>query len=231
MKKAFLYCIPFIFLLSCKMEKKDSPEQNNSPEITQTEKTDSLITTRIDSAKIPATIQYKGNFRDGFRWKDKTGEYIVITSETGIYRNENLPHEFDDSGDAEVFAHCYSLQNNQQIWKVYDYIKDCPVDIVAEFVKNTLSVTDLDHNGIAEVWMMYKTVCHGDVSPSDMKIIMYEGNKKFAMRGESRIQYGINDNNEPMFEGGNYTFDKAFKEGPKAFREYAEKLWNKHIQN
>ena len=82
------------------------------------------------------------------------------------------------------------FQNNQviQTWKVYDYIDDCPVDIVASFVKNTFKITDLDNNGVAEIWLMYKTVCHGDVSPSEMKIIMYQGNQKFAMRGENKVQ-------------------------------------------
>lgn len=225
----FFSTLFFLFFLSCKNEKKDSIADPKVPEMNQVKKTDSLVTSRIDSSQVPEALKYKGNFKDGFRWKDTTGEYMVITSETGIYRNEKFTHEFDDSADAELFAHCYSLENNQPRWKIYDFIKDCPVDIVAEFVKNSLSVTDLDNNSTAEVWVMYKTVCHGDVSPSDMKIIMYEGDQKFAMRGESRIQYGIDDDNKPLIEGGSYTYDKAFQQGPKVFREYAEKLWNKQI--
>ncbi|MFZ4930069.1 M949_RS01915 family surface polysaccharide biosynthesis protein [Chryseobacterium sp. Mn2064] len=224
----FLYTLPFIAFVSCKEEKRtaiSTPAQ----ETLQIKKTDSLTTTRIDSTQIPKPLEYKGNFKEGFRWKDKTGEYIVVTSETGIYRNESSSREIGDSSDAEVFASCYSLGTHQQIWKVNDFVKDCPVDIVAEFTKNSLAVTDLDKNGTAEIWMTYKTVCHGDVSPSNMKIIMYEGTNKFAMRGESRLQYGIDDNNKPLFEGGKYTFDKAFKEGPDVFREYAEKMWNKHM--
>ena len=140
-------------------------------------------------------------------------------------------NEFDDGGGAKLFAHCYSLDNNQQVWKVYDYIKDCPVDIVTEFMKNSLAVTDLDKNGIAEVWATYKMGCQGGVDPLNMKIIMYEGQKKFAIRGESRVQYGTNDNNKPMYAGGIYTFDKVFKEGPEVFREYADKLWKKNVQD
>lgn len=230
MKKTyFLYTLPFLFFISCKNEKKDSMAETKAPEINQVEKTDSLTAARIDSAQVPKALKYKGNFKDGFRWKDKTGEYIILTSETGVYFNEKFQHE-NDGSDAEIFAHCYSLENNQQIWKVNDFIKDCMVDIDAAFKKNTLSVTDLDKNGTAEVWMMYELACKGDVSPSDLKVIMYEGNQKFAMRGESKIQTGMENHGKPVFEGGTYTFDKAFKEGPKVFREYAEKLWKKNME-
>ncbi|MDM1556765.1 hypothetical protein PYS58_11045 [Chryseobacterium indologenes] len=229
MKKTYLlYSLPFLLFLSCKNEKKDSTAEPKVPEINRVEKTDSLVTTRIDSSQVPKALKYKGNFKDGFQWKDKNGEYIVITSETGVYLNKNFHHE-NDGSDAEVFAQCYSLGNNQLVWKVNDFIKDCMVDIDAAFKKNSLQVTDLDRNGIAEIWMMYEIACKGDVSPSDLKVIMYEGNQKFAMRGESKIRTGMEDHGKPVFEGGSYTFDKAFKEGPKAFREYAEKLWNKNM--
>lgn len=232
MKKTYLlYCLPFLFFLNCKKENKNAPPETVSPEVIQVEKTDSLVTTRIDSAQVSKALQYKGNFKDGFRWKDKTGEYIVVTSETGIYRNDNFPHEEDDSRDAEIFAQCYSLENNQLVWKVNDFVKDCIVDIDAAFKKNSLSVTDLDKNGIAEVWAMYEIACKGDVSPSDLKIIMYEGKQKFAMRGESKIQTGMESHGKPVFAGGSYTFDKAFQQGPEVFREYAKKLWNKHMMD
>lgn len=229
MKKIYFpYTLPFLFFLSCKNENKDSIAETKAPETSQVEKTDSLVTTRIDSAQVPKALKYKGNFKEGFQWKDKTGEYIVFTSETGVYINESFQHE-NDGSDAEVFAQCYSLGNNQLVWKVNDFIKDCMVDIDAAFKTNTLNVTDLDKNGIAEVWMMYELACKGDVSPSDLKVIMYEGKQKFAMRGQTKIRTGIENQGKPIFEGGSYTFDKAFKEGPKVFRDHAEKLWNKNM--
>jgi hypothetical protein len=87
-----------------------------------------------------------------------------------------------------------------------------------------LAITDLNHDGKAEMWMMYKTVCHGDVSPSTMKIIMYEGSQKFAVRGTNRVKLSAN-----KFLGGEYSFDDAFKTGPEPFREFAKQLWQKNI--
>ncbi len=179
----------------------------------------------ISPSDLPAGINYEGNIKEVFTFSDAMGENIVITSETGIYKSKKWKHETEGS-DAELFAYHYILDGNnaKQTWRVYDLIKDCPVDIEAKFLKNTLSVTDLNNDGVAEIWVMYKTVCHGDVSPCDMKIIMYEGQQKFAMRGHNKVKYSEND-----FVGGDYTFDKAFKSAPDSFRTFALNLWNKNI--
>ena len=71
---------------------------------------------------------------------------------------------------------------------------------------------------------MYKTVCHGDVSPSNMKVIMYQGLQKYAMRGRNKVKIS-----ETETEGGEYTFDKVFVDGPISFRNFAIKLWEKNI--
>jgi hypothetical protein len=181
--------------------------------------------TRLSSSQVPAQIKYNGKFKDGIRFTDKDGDHIIITTETGNYENKQVKHEADGS-DAELYAFNYIIKGNsvELKWKIYDFIHDCPVDLEASFVKNTLQVTDLNNDGAAEVWVMYRTVCHGDVSPEDMKIIMYQQQQKFAMRGETKITVG-ND----KYEGGTYKFDKAFINGPKEFREFAIKLWNSHL--
>lgn len=94
----------------------------------------------------------------------------------------------------------------------------------ANFVKNTLRITDLDNNGKGEVWLMYRTVCHGDVSPSNLKVIMYQEQQKFAMRGTSKVR--VSDN---RFDGGDYKFDRAFMAAPQIFRDFAQKLWAEKV--
>lgn len=218
MKKHIIFSIIiYILLISCKQERKDV-------------KTERMVITKIDSTELPKSLKYTGFIKNDVRWKDSQGENIVITTETGIFTNKNFEHE-NDGSDAEIFAYHFIVKDNEfiQTWKVYDYIKDCPVDIVATFVKNTFQITDLDKNGIAEVWLMYEMVCHGDVSPSDMKIIMYEGNKKFAMRGENKVLVFIDDNGTKHYDGGEYKYDKEFENGPKVFKSYALKIWNKNI--
>jgi len=183
-----------------------------------------IVSTHLTQKEIPKAIPYEGKFKNAIKWVDKSGENIVIITETGEYQSRTESNE--DYRDAKLYAYHFSLKNNifTQTWKIQDFIYACPVDIEAQFIPNTFQITDLNKNGIGEVWLMYKTVCHGDVSPSNMKIIMQEGSKKFAMRGRNRVEYG-----KGKFEGGEFTFDQAFLTGPSVFRDFAKALWNKNI--
>ncbi len=233
MKKTMLALSLLPFLQSCGSDAQ-KPEKNTVPQsVTDTSAAnigDISKPVLLDSSEIPSEIKFEGKIKDAIRWKDSSGENIVITSETGIYQSTKFKHESDGS-DAELFAYHFIKTNGsfQQTWKVYDFISDCPVDIVTEFVDSTFQLTDLDQDGIAEIWMMYKTACHGDVSPLDMKIIMYEGSQKYAIRGEDKVMHGVDDNGEKMYMGGEYTTDAAFSRGPAEFLEFAKKLWKENI--
>lgn len=76
------------------------------------------------------------------------------------------------------------------------------------------------------MWVMYRTVCHGDVSPMEMKVIMYQGTQKYAMRGETRVK-----TSETETYGGDYKFDPAFAKAPKAIKDFAMKLWKAHVDD
>lgn len=180
---------------------------------------------KIAIKDIPESIKYDGKAKEAIRWTDTEGIHIVLATETGIYIDKNVEHE-SDGADAALYVYHYILNNRQPLlaWKIQDFIQDCPVDIEVSFIKNTLQTTDLNADGIPEIWVMYKTVCHGDISPSDMKIIMYQGNKKHAMRGTTKVQIAVNS-----YEGGEYKFDKAFTAAPEKFRQFAKSLWNKNI--
>jgi hypothetical protein len=178
--------------------------------------------TKLDKKTIPASLQYTGNIVNAVRWTDNSGDHIVITTETGEVASKGD----ESSRDAAVYAWHYSIKQDSALltWKMQDFVKECPVDIVAGFVRNSFGVTDLDKNGETEIWLMYKMVCRGDVSPVNMKIIMYETGKKYAVRGTNQVKVSEKD-----FTGGEYSFDEAFKKAPDVFRKYAEQLWKKNI--
>ena len=179
--------------------------------------------TKVDSANLPQNLKYVGHIINAVKWTDSLGLNYVITTETG--RIYSKVKDEEDLFDAFLYAYHYVIKNDNTklIWKIYDYNKGCDLDLDFYFIDNTFAVTDLDKNGIAEVWVMYKNSCHGDVSPVPTKIIMYEGNKKYALRGETRVQVSATD-----YVGGNYSIDENFKKGKLAFRQYAEKLWTQN---
>lgn len=180
---------------------------------------------QLDLTKLPKGIKYEGKIKTAVRWVDSLGDNVAISTETGIYQSKKFKHE-NNGADAELFTYHYLVKGDiaYQTWRVYDFISDCPVDIEAKFVKNSFQVTDLNQDGIGEIWILYKIVCHGDVSPCDMKIIMYHGQQKYAMRGQNKVQIS-----DKEFYGGDYKFDKAFNDGPKEFLEFAKKLWDENI--
>ena len=233
MRKLIAILIIIVLFFGCKQDNKQL-EINSEKRTENRGEIGEIEPTKIDSLELPKSIQYNGFIKNAIRWDDKLGKNIVILTETGIFRSEKIKHESEDSNDAALYGYHFIIKNNEavQTWKVYDYVNDCSVDIVTSFIENTLKITDLNKNGIAEVWLMYKTACHGDVSPSEMKIIMYEGSNKFAIRGENRVQIGIDDDNEKIFIGGEYKVDDAFENGPKVFKVFAQNLWNKkEIEN
>lgn len=229
MKKLIIILILLNFVLvSCKQEKKQPKMDPENVELTES-KYENFQINEIDSSQFPKALKYEGFIKKAFRWKDKSGDNIAIITETGSYRSQKIQQEFEQGKDAKLFGYHFLIKDNQaiQTWKVYDYINDCPDDITVSFIKNTFKITDLNRNGVAEIWLMYKMACQSDVSPSDMKIIMHEGKQKFAMRGVNRVQIGIDDNGKNIFMGGEYKFDKAFDKVPKVLKDYAVDLWNK----
>jgi hypothetical protein len=180
--------------------------------------------TKLDTNKLPKGLSFEGNIKTAVRWVDEDGDNIVITTETGEHPSKT--EKIADYRDAELFACHFMLEYKKGFkctWQLTDFIKACPMDIEAKFIKNTFALTDLDSNGVAEIWLMYKTVCHGDVSPSNMKLIMYQRKQKYAMRGRNKVEY-----EQGKFDGGEYTFDKAFTKGPPAFIDFAKHLWDEN---
>jgi hypothetical protein len=180
--------------------------------------------------EVPEGIAYQGSVKRAVQWDDSMGTHIVITAETGVYRSTTFDH-VSDGVDAELFAYHFRIHNDSvvRLWRVYDFIADCPVDIEASFLEETPVVTDLNKDGTVEIWLLYRTACRGDVSPSKMKIIMYQGTQKFAMRGESRVFVGKDESGTRHYLGGKYAFDAAFNEGPRSFREFAKQLWDNNV--
>jgi hypothetical protein len=181
---------------------------------------------KLNKADIPKTVTYKGHIIDAVKYTDKTGDHIVITTSTGEIQVIDTAVKDLDLRQAKLFAYCYDISNNQikLNWQMQDYTIPCAVDVTAKYIPGTFAVTDLNNNGNAEVWLMYRIGCRGDVSPPGMKIIMHEGSGKYAVRGEARAHLF-----DKHYAGGDYTIDAALKNGPEPFKKYALDLWKKNL--
>lgn len=177
-----------------------------------------LKTQQINNAALPKNISYKGKPVQAIQFQDKTGTYLALITETG-----SQPKKGDDEfRQAHVYGYVFQLKEKETpllLWQLHDLVTDCNLDMIASFVPGSFAVTDLDKNGQAEVWMTYRLACRGDVSPSELKIIMYEGKTKYAMRGIGRLKVG----KITQLDGGVITSNN-FNKAPITLRQYAGKL-------
>jgi hypothetical protein len=227
------YFLLIIFLVSCNKEsrtpetdtKKDDKSNKEAkplePQNAADEETkkDEIKNLTYEVTKAPAVIKYDGKIVASAKWEDKMGENIVLITETS---------EKTQSGDnrmKELFGYHYILNGGDAklLWRINDFVKDCPVDITLSYMTNSFSITDLDKNGIAESSFLYKSSCKGDVSADDMKLIMHEGEIKFAIRGIMKLIV-----NGETYEKGTMNIDPSFDKAPKEFLDYAKSRWEKH---
>jgi hypothetical protein len=107
-------------------------------------------------------------------------------------------------------------------WQANDFVRDCEVDVSLDYRPGSLTVTDIDGDGIAEVTFAYTQSCSGDVSPKTMKLLMYEGTTKYAVRGETRVDTGGGH-----MVGGACELDPTLTSALPSFTTYLKDRWAK----
>ena len=109
------------------------------------------------------------------------------------------------------------------VWQFSDGVERCGLkQASARFLGDGPELTDLDRDGIKEIWTVYASACAGGPGPEDLKIVMYEGKEKYAMHGSTSARTA-----EGAWQDGEGKMDEAFLKGPAVFRRYAERLWRR----
>ncbi len=212
--------------------KKDSSSQNNTNKNTNADPQNagdtktpaadisgsSLTNVEYGISKLPPSLKgYEGNIVAMAKWEDKLGANVLFVTETDLQAK-------GDNHSKELYAHHYTItdKENKLVWKINDFIKDCPVDVTLQYMPKSISITDLNKNGIAESIFLYKMSCRGDVSSDDLKLMMHEGETKYAIRGVMTLVY-----NGETQQKGSMTVDASFDKAPEEFLAYAKEQWNK----
>lgn len=180
---------------------------------------------KFDKKDVPSDLKFKGKITGGAKWKDDNGENYLIISETEIKNGKDK--EGNDAISKELFAYNYVIKNGETtlLWQINDFVKDCPLDLALNYNIGSLSITDVNKNGIGESTFLYRMSCKGDVSPDELKLMMHEGKDKYALRGTNQLQFKVDG--KTTTEGGEYKVDAAFDKAPAGFLDYAKAQWNK----
>lgn len=168
------------------------------------------------SVLLPAPNMY--NVKQAKKWYDASGENWLVLYETGSF----IP-KGNTTASAKLSAVLFIKTDSGFVprWKMNDFINDCGLDVVCSFYDEHLSITDIDSNGMAEIMMVYAKSCKGDVSPNEKKLLLYQGQHKYTIRGEELMIMGKDT------LGGALNRDTSFQSLPQEIQEAALKHWHK----
>lgn len=202
----------------------------------------------LDSASLPPAIKFKGKLYQAWQWQDALGDNLLITSQVAPAYSTKAYEEEGASASLHAFHYVKQAEGYQLRWQLHDSVGECPVDLACNYI-DSVHITDLDGNGIAETSLLYKTACRGDVSPAYMKLIMHQDSIKYALRGNMWVKLNTEDsftvtpanvNLETLPKAdseygrllqldGRYETEKDFKAAPPPFLLFARNLWLKKV--
>lgn len=205
--------------------KKESETKNEKAPEANGQNSGKLEVLKFDKKDIPSDIKFKGKVMGGARWKDNNGENLLIVTETEIQNGKDK--DGNEVTSKEIFGYNYIIKSDGSsvLWQVNDFVKDCEFDLFLNYHPSSLTITDLNNDGIAESTFLYRMSCKSDVSPDELKLIMHEGKDKYALRGENQIKFTTDG--KTVTQGGDYKVDASFDKAPKGFLDYAKKQWEK----
>lgn len=223
-----------VVIISLSCSKIQAPKVEQKENKTTTEKsskdtlpksTESIPATISDLVygvkEIPKDLKYDGKVIASAKWTDKNGDNVIIITETDIKSKEDKKNpDADPEQSKQLYGYHYA--GNKLLWKIQDFVDKCTASLDLSYIPNSLSITDIDNNGIAESTFLYMLGCRGDVSPVGLKLMMHESESKYALRGETFIKY------ENIADGGEIKeVDSSFNKAPNGFFDYAKKQWDK----
>ncbi|MGV3619417.1 MAG: M949_RS01915 family surface polysaccharide biosynthesis protein [Archangium sp.] len=177
-----------------------------------------VLALSLAAAPDAKLTDWKNGVRE-LRFTDKAGEHLVKFVLSDVKKKKSS-EGWSKSRDLLV-THTIG---KKQIWQAKDFVQQCEFDLQLEVVDGSIEVSDVDENGQGEVSFLYRLGCRSDVSPDGMKLLMYEGPTKFALRGESKERVS-----ETEFMGGEFQADPAFDKAPAVFLDFATAKWKRLV--
>ena len=166
----------------------------------------------------PHNLKAVGRVIATYKFIDKLGVNYIVYSQS--------KKSYGDMHNKKLYLYHYVKSNNRfrLLRKIYDF-QECHESeaILLKILDNSLSVTDLDNDNIAEITFVYRLVCYSDVAGIPMKLMMLENGKKYALRGACALRY---NNVIYDLENSGYKSDKSFKN--RNFLKFAQKEWSRY---
>ncbi|HUQ04187.1 MAG TPA: hypothetical protein VM261_16925 [Kofleriaceae bacterium] len=127
--------------------------------------------------KVPGGMKIGARLVGGGRFVDAEGEKFVYLVERASRDRASVSmyavHERGGGDDAK------------RLRELNDSAEACPGPTASAFVDGSLAVTDLDADGVGEVWLAWIVGCGSDEEPMVAKQVVLEGKDRYVIRGEA----------------------------------------------
>ncbi|MEM0997253.1 MAG: hypothetical protein AAGN35_09250 [Bacteroidota bacterium] len=159
---------------------------------------------KVSRDKLPSALKFKGEFRNGYIWREKGEPRILVVSE--------VRHPEALRNDLYVAQYAWHNRRLGLMWSLKEFAKTyCEVSIY----ENSLQVIDLDGDGNYETCFHYKV--HQEREARDeTKMLLYHNGEKLGMRGkldpEKRAVYDLKA-------------DSALRASAPVFENFLQVLW------
>lgn len=174
----------------------------------------------LTAKDLPLSLTPKGKLLKAVKYRDLLGFQVLIASKFDTSK-KTVGENSMEVNTSELCVKHYRMVNGvlNQNWVVTEYKSD-NYDFTLDFNNDIFTITDLNNNGKAEIWISCSLVI--GMAKGELKTIMYEDSIRHTMSGTLRSEFGSG-----MMQGGEYRFDKAFMGTTPEIKNYAINRWNK----
>ncbi len=178
----------------------------------------------VTGKPLPAEVKVRGaKIERAAMFVDNNGTNYIVFSSTS--KEETSPGTTGTSRSRTLFIDHWAVPPQgkaRELLPARDFQNDCVMGaLTAAFVPGAFGVTDLDHDGMAEVTYGYQLACRSDVSSATYKLLLVDNGQKFILRGKSRITL------DGSASGGELTPEPEAAAWPAGFYEHAVALWQR----
>ncbi len=106
-------------------------------------------------------------------------------------------------------------------WAINDFVNCSGLDSKASFFPDATTITDIDNDGKPEITVAYQLFCGGGADPSTVKVILRQGDTKYAIRGELTRLPG-----RPKSAGSRTPDPTLLQPANAPFLKHLESVWN-----
>ena len=179
-----------------------------------------LFIESLDTISLPAI---EGDFQFGYQWNDSLGSNLIVFTLNKTFTKDKNVTELT-TGEHRVYFHAYHFLGEKQNELIRHYTdqtelcKSPQSTLQYNYIKESVSFTDLNNNGIAEITFMHQYNCSSKESPLNTKLTLMENDSIYSISGNSFLE-------DKYPNSGIKEFDSSFESAPSALKKHANEVW------